>query len=303
MTQRNRCRTLLAALSLALPAVAGAELGSPPPAPTWQRSTLWDDGRAEIARYEATEPRYGILRPFTLHLVVVKEPFRTDEWVKTDRQDVPRIEVIKSNWVRSVQTGIYRYEQMFSSFLGRRDLQPLKVSLSMFEWCGNSYKEWLRETGSLEYRTYWEGQARGSHPLVASPALYFYDDLGVRLRGLGGLDAGRFEIDLVDTLVSSKAPPPRIERASVEVGPVEVLQLPAGTMKGRKVVVTRGTRRDVLYFGVEAPHPLLEWDRADGGRYRLAGLERLPYWEMNAPKFDGYVVGRGEASGSPGSSD
>ncbi|RMG16250.1 MAG: hypothetical protein D6729_11105 [Deltaproteobacteria bacterium] len=299
---KYRPLTPLSAIALFLACAPGrlpAERPDPPPAPTWQRDALWDDGKAEIARYEATEPRYGIQRPFTLHVIVVKEPFRTDEWVKAESPGAPTIEVLKSNWVRSVQTGIYRYEQMFSSFLARDDLQPVKVSLAMFEWCGNSYKEWLRETGALEYHTYWEGQARGTFPLVASPSLYFYDDLGVRLRGLGALESGRFEIDVVDTLVHSKAPPPRLERATVEVVGQETLDLPAGRFEARKVVLRRGEAVDTLWFKVEAPHLLLRWDRSDGGRYRLAGVERLAYWEMNGPDFDGYMVGGADGGSKP----
>ena len=61
----------------------------------------------------------------------------------------------------------------------------------------------------------------------------------------------------------------------------------AGLQVGALTVVAPGdaeeVRGPVLTVDAEAPHRLLSWRRAGGGRSELAGAERMAYWRLNAP--------------------
>ena len=69
----------------------------------WARDPLWDDGKAEVAIYEAREIRYGRPHESRAVFIVVKEDFHRELLVKADppyegKQLIP---VLKLNAVHS----------------------------------------------------------------------------------------------------------------------------------------------------------------------------------------------------------
>lgn len=265
-------------------AAAGTGTAAPLPDPApWQRTHLWDDGLAEVSRYRARLTVEGHPRDFTDVFVVVKEDLDPDSLVKSEAPADASVPVLKVNEIRSIPAGVARYHQMLSSFLARTDLAPVRLAFSSTEWCGIAYKAWRRDTGALAYDTYFDGMAHGTHALLASAHTLFYDDLPVALRGLAARSGGRYTVDLVDTLFSPKAPAPVILPATIEVGATAKRTVPAGTIEARKITVTRGRRIDTLWFRAKGPYPLVEWDRADGGRFTLADTRRVAYWKLDKP--------------------
>src|SRR2546425_13248551 len=128
---------------------------------------LWDDGRAEIDAYEASILRYGIPRPLTAYLIVVKVDFSKQQLVKADPDHDPGdlFTVLKLNHVIDYQTGIYSYHQLASVFFDRASMDLVKFSLTSNEWCGNTYKEYTRRVGkgALHAHTYWDNQAEATY--------------------------------------------------------------------------------------------------------------------------------------------
>jgi len=264
------------------PATKSAAAPLPDPVP-WQRAPLWDDGLAEVSRYRARLGVEGHPRDFVAVFVVVKEDLDPDSLVKSDAPGAASVPVLKVNEIRSIPAGVARYHQMLSSFLSRTDLSPVRLAFSSTEWCGVTYEAWRRDTGMLRYDTYFAGMAHGTHTLLASAHTVFYDDLPISLRGLAARSHGRYTVDLVDSLFSPKAPAPMIVPATIEVGATSTRTVPAGKIEARKITVTRAGHVDTLWFSAKAPYPLVEWDRADGGRYRLADTRRVAYWKLDAP--------------------
>src|SRR5688500_12946391 len=88
--------------------------------PSWRRSPLWDDGKAEYCAYDVTWARYGHHFDGRALLVLVKEPWAPDLEVKADTPRKDGFDVLKLNHIRDVQTGIYTYHQMASVYT-RRD--------------------------------------------------------------------------------------------------------------------------------------------------------------------------------------
>ncbi|MEQ8241348.1 MAG: hypothetical protein RIA69_19190, partial [Cyclobacteriaceae bacterium] len=50
----------------------------------WAKKPLWDDGKAEVAKYSATRIVYGKQRTYDYTYILVKEVFNEEYQVKTD---------------------------------------------------------------------------------------------------------------------------------------------------------------------------------------------------------------------------
>ena len=265
------------ALCLALARPAPAANGV-----TWKpgfgRAAPWNDGKAEVSVYDARDVRYGIPRASRAVLIVVAEDLLADRLVKADRPEGPAAlrRVLKLNHVRAIQTGVYAYQQMLSAFLGVDRLEPVKLTMTSHEWCGNSFAEWRVDRASLQIRSYFEEPGDADVPLAAGDAL-FYDALPLALRGLD-LDKTRSgTIPVIDTVFSSRPIPPATETASLRV------TQPTGAGQVHRVLLRRGARTDTFDFEKPFPHRLVRWERADGGSLRLVSSVRSRYWEQNAP--------------------
>src|SRR5690606_37637721 len=82
----------------------------------------------------------------------------------------PVVTMMKTNLVEDVDTDNYPYRSMTSVFAPRDDvMRPHKMTYTLHEWCGNTYKELRQHDGPggerLVYHTYWEGIASGEKPL------------------------------------------------------------------------------------------------------------------------------------------
>ena len=117
----------------------------------------WYQGKAELASYELTQVRYGEKREGDAVLIFVTEDFSESKQVKLDRpsqnpEDVQK--VMKLNFTKKFETGIYPYSIMTSTFspvYPEQDLHAVKVTTSVQEWCGHVFMQ-LNKKGS-EYET------------------------------------------------------------------------------------------------------------------------------------------------------
>ena len=255
---------------------------SPAPPPVWKPgfglAPLWNDGNAEVTRYEARDLRYGVPRTSRAALIVVAEDLRRDRFVKPDRPgEAATVRVLKLNHVRSIPTGVYTYQQMLSAFLGADRLDALKLTVTSHEWCGNTFVEWRRDRPTLEIRTYFEDPADADVAFAPADAL-FYDSLPLALRGLDFERTREASVRVVDTLFSAHPAPPAIAD-----GRLSVERRPGSPSPGWRVTLVRGERRDVFEFDAAFPHGLARWERSDGGALRRVDSRRFRYWEKNAP--------------------
>jgi hypothetical protein len=251
------------------------------------RDALWDDGNAEVARYRATEPRYGVMREGEAILIVVKETFDSDLLVKADGvHHESTIDVMKLNTVTSFQTGVYTYRQMVSAYLTRDALRPVKLAVGSQEWCGLTSKILTIRGSEALLRTfsYFGDEADRAFSLELGHDAVLYDALPMWLRSLDLDDRSTRTIRVLDEQRSNRATEPALVRAQVGVGEPVAVEVPAGSFSAHPVTVTRGEARDVFFLGEEAPHPLVRWERSDGGVYELTVLARAPYWNMHDPE-------------------
>ncbi|MGH9400001.1 MAG: hypothetical protein ACRD00_06515, partial [Thermoanaerobaculia bacterium] len=184
------------------------------------------------------------------------------------------LRVLKLNHVRSIPTGVYAYNQMLSAFLAADSLDPVKLTMASHESCGNSFVEWRSDRKRLEIRSYFETVADADLALDPGGAL-FYDALPLALRGLDFVRTREGRLRILETLFASAPAVPASEEA--------VLRCAPGPGSVYRVILERGSRRDVFDFETAFPHRLVRWERPDGGLLTLADSRRFAYWQKNRP--------------------
>ncbi len=108
-------------------------------------NAYWYAGKAELCRYELEQARYGEMRNGNAVLVFVTEPFSKSKQVKLDDasanpSDV--VQVLKCNFSKKFDTGIYPYSVMTSAFTPVDVSQKtVKITSSMQEWCGHVFTQ------------------------------------------------------------------------------------------------------------------------------------------------------------------
>jgi len=277
------------AVALGCSATAGPTRSGPTslaPEGFWEH---WGDGRAELAAYALSIPRYGELRTGEAVLVTVTEDFDTTAQVKSDRQGPGVVPVLKLNQVVDFQTGVYDYNTMTSTFLrldgGLPRGVPTRISFSMQEWCGQTSARVVAHEESLVHTldSYFAGESVEQQSLPLPTGAVAEDALPGLLRGLTG-PAPEGRVELLPRLMDGRLhhTPLRWTEARIGSGPSTVLRTPSGdhTVTPWTVEVPGGRR--TWYVGVEAPHLIVGWDGEDGEEARLTGHMRTAYWREAA---------------------
>lgn len=276
---------------LACTTADGAEAPrSQAPAGFWDH---WGDGRAELASYALTQPRYGELRTGRAVLVFVTEDLDRATRVKTDA-DRPKFPVLKLIETREFTTGLYDYEVLTSAFVpldGSAALGvPAKVSLSVQEWCGHVYEQWVVDPGTarVDRHSYFDGEGDAREVVEVPTGAVFGDAWPVVARGLAGERVpagGAIEVPWLPPLLQARLAhvPATFTTAKLtkSAAPAAV-EVPAGRFDAWTLTVEEaGGRTSTWWVEAAAPHRLLRWEASDGERAELTHVIREPYWRMN----------------------
>lgn len=282
----------------------------------------WGDGNAEVAGYSLTYPRYGELRNGTGVAVFVTEEFSDSARVKNETPGRPATDlfpVIKLNWMQDFPTGVYDYNMMTSAFATTKAVAGLpagsavKVVFSAQEWCGQAHArlDWSGEDVRHRLQSYFDGEGDRDDSWKAPEGETLSEDLLMHwARGLAGpvvSEGGRVEVQLLRsmeiarlrhlkmgwtaaTLTREEEP----ETTETPAGSFETVRaevrIPAGSVE-RLYPPQQGkvqVPETVWTFWVEraAPHRLIRWTRSDGFEATLLGVDRMPYWGMNANGYE-----------------
>lgn len=105
----------------------------------------WYQGKAEVTSYRLQQAHHGEFYERDAVLIFVTEDFSRSKHVKLDNPEAAgtdAVKVLKLNAMKNFTTGIYPYSLMASVFapIDRpADPRALKVTMSMQEWCGQSF--------------------------------------------------------------------------------------------------------------------------------------------------------------------
>lgn len=142
---------------------------------------FWYDGKAEISSYKLEQARYGEVHEGQAVMVFVTEDYSKESWTKADNPTKADVPVMKLNFTKKFNTGIYPYSMMLSTFFPfNNGKHAVKVSASMQEWCGHTYME-LRNKKQFEVRvdSYFEGESKENLKLDKT---YLEDDFWNMIR-------------------------------------------------------------------------------------------------------------------------
>ncbi len=239
----------------------------------WAMDKVWEDGKAEVAHYDAKMIIYGKPRQFDYVHITVKEEFNEEFNVKTDdynRDDL--FSVFKVNKFARFETENYPYHFLTSIFLPRDQIESMhKMTHTGQEWCGNTFKQFTRSEGGYryDYNSYFDGSGHGTMEIEGNN-LIWEDQLSTLLRSLkfeGGLV---FNHRVVQSQVDTKARRPHIYDARFEVSEhPEYWEVNA---------LLDNDKNNTYRFQKEYPNLLIYLDNWNGFKLKLSEVSRYQYW-------------------------
>ncbi len=261
----------------------------------------WGDGFAEVSTYDLVIPRYGEARNGESILIFVSETFSERQRVKADPGKNPRTDefpVMKFNWQKNFQTGIYDYSEMLSGFLGlgpsggRPAGSLAKLSFSRQEWCGHMFAQALfdRERVRVSGTSYFDGDADLSQVLEWKGETMSEDGLVFWARQMSGPALKPGEAKVVPFLTGLRSA--RDAHAPMAYSQINLtrgatlarVEVPAGEFEAETWAAQLPNGRSyVFHVEKEAPHRLLRWQFTSGEVGEMVATERVKYWQLNQP--------------------
>ncbi len=160
---------------------------SPSTEPASSLDDYWYQGKAEITSYDLKQARYGEIHSGEAVLIFVTEPFSKSKQVKLDNASSAgddAVTILKMNFTKSFNTGIYPYSMMQSVFTPV-DLEQyphaLKVTTTSQEWCGHTFTQINNRAKKydISLRSYFESE--GDENLILNK-VFLEDELWNRIR-------------------------------------------------------------------------------------------------------------------------
>ncbi len=261
----------------------------------------WGDGFAEISTYQLQIPRYGLLRSGESVLIFVSETFSEKQRVKADPGRNPRNDefpVMKLNWQKNFQTGIYDYSEMLSSFLGlapiagRPEGALAKASFSRQEWCGHLFAQALFDAGKIRVSgtSYFDGDADLAQTLQPTQDFLSEDGLVFWARGMAApyLKPGETrDVAYLTSLKSARDAHRPMAWSRINLtrnATLQRLEVAAGEFEVETFSAQLGNGNTFLFFvEKEMPRRIVRWKFSSGETADLIASDRMKYWELNGP--------------------
>jgi hypothetical protein len=210
----------------------------------------------------------------------VTEDFSDSLKVKADPGKHPASDVhpvLKINFVRDFQTGIYDYNLLTSTFLRTENGFAVdKISFSSQEWCGHVYQQLLARGDQLSgvSHSYFDGEADAPLELPLPPNGILEEQLPALVRGLRGDLLADHQAKTVPFLPSALRA--RLEHQRQKWGEATIKRNGwSFTVEEKDGPTTTWTVEE------KAPHRIVSWKSSTGEAGRLLGSTRLPYWELH----------------------
>lgn len=140
-------------------------------------SDYWYQGKAEITSYKLEQARYGEIHQGTAVTVFVTEDFSKSKQVKLDypqKAGKDAVKVMKLNFTKKFNTGIYPYSMMQSVFTPvdlKKNPNTLKLTTSSQEWCGHTFTQLNLTDDSYKVQSLSYFESEGDKTLELKKAL------------------------------------------------------------------------------------------------------------------------------------
>lgn len=257
----------------------------------------WGDGRAELSSYKITLPRYGELREGFSVMIFVTEDISRKTRIKVESPDIPkdeRVPVLKLNRVVKFTTGIYDYSVMTSTFssveseLGRPTFEPMKISLSVQEWCGNVFQMLIpqKDKVDLTMHSYFQREGNQQRSLDLPENAVYEDNLPIWIRELKDTvmrPGEKREAHILPALWYQRA---RHVDAGFQNGWIKKEQGEMLEVLGKKTATWKwswqvGDRIETWWVEKSDTKRIVKFQSSDGTKGELQASMREPYWRLH----------------------
>ena len=263
-------------------------------------NSYWYSGKAEVNNYELTQARYGELREGEATMIFVTEDFSTSKQVKLDNPGNAgndKLTVLKLNFLKRFNTGIYPYTLMLSNFTAvEMPTHPfaIKSTCSITEWCGQVYAQLNFKNNQFKINSYSYFETEGDTSFTIKPS-FTEDEIWNKIRlNPASLPIGKIEI--LNGLFNHRMlhQPLQIQEATTSKDSVSSNPSWLNTTENlhQYKVIFKNNRELIIYYQAIAPFKIMGWQEtyedgfADNKKLQttkavLKKTMMIDYWKHN----------------------
>lgn len=251
-------------------------------------ANVWNDGRAEVAVYDAERPVNGKTQAYRDEILISRDEVRADDLAKVaDTRGVKTVRVFRMIQVDHFKSVNYPMDQECTVLAPANEPdKPLQVTASLQDWIGSTFKRLVvRPDGSAQIAWHTVNDGDQTAELAFQKDDLVADQLVLALRTWPFKEGLRKEVRLWDTIANPHGIAPHVSTAAVTVEAEDLVRCRAGSLPSWKVVVARpGGVVDTYWFEKAEPHVLTKMETADGRKRLLYGRARWSYWDKRLPR-------------------
>ncbi len=256
----------------------------------------WYAGQAELTRYALEQARYGEIHRGDAVLIFVTEDFLTDKQVKYEFGDRKNaVSVLKLNFTKKFNTGLYPYSLMTSVFTPADGVSPtLKVTSSAQEWCGHTFTQINRRVGQFDVQVRSYFQSEGDQNFQLGEAL-LEDEVWTKIRlAPQSLPTGEIKIIPGQQFSRLRHQPLKIETAVATLTATSDAKLSPDELQVYAIEYKDIERKLAIKFETNFPHRIVGWEETNmsgfGPAAKLLTTKavkthsiRSDYWTRHTP--------------------
>ena len=224
-----------------------------------QFSGYWYQGKAEITHYDLEQARYGEIHKGGAVLIFVKEDFLVSKQVKLENYSKGKadaIPILKLNFTKTFNTGIYPYTMMKSVFspLNLKTFpHALKVNTTVLEWCGQVFTQINNRHEGFSVKSFSYFEKEGDEEFVLDK-VFLEDELWTYIR-IAPEQLPLGNVKIIPGMLASRL---RHEKLNVETALAESHRN-ADTVIYR-LNYTKAERSVEIRFDKKFPHEIWSWE-------------------------------------------
>ena len=263
-------------------------------------NSYWYAGKAEVNNYQLTQARYGELREGEATMIFVTEDFSTSKQVKLDNPanaGNDKLTVLKLNFLKRFNTGIYPYTLMLSNFTAvDMPTHPftIKSTCSITEWCGQVYAQLNFKNNQFKINSYSYFETESDTSFTIKPS-FTEDEIWNKIRlNPASLPTGKIEI--LNGLFNHRMlhQPLQIQEATTSKDSVSNNPSWLNTTENlhQYKVIFKNNRELIIYYQAIAPFKIMGWQEtyedgfADNKKLQttkavLKKTMMIDYWKHN----------------------
>lgn len=258
--------------------------------PTEEFADYWWSGKAEVSSYNLNQARYGQIHQGSAVLIFVTEDFSKSKHLKLDDPNAAgddAANVMKVNFTKKFNTGIYPYSMMMSSFkpVEVANLpRALKATATSQEWCGHTFTQLDLEGNQYNGHLYSYFESEGSENDFNLKATLLEDEVWNTIRlDYQLLPTG--SIKIIPGLLSQ-----RLMHSNFEVMQATAsLNIQSDSTMAYQIDYQKPARTLKIIFANSFPYRILGWEDTHHSRGELLTTKatlnkslKIDYWNKNS---------------------